>query len=83
MDHYVKKCLKCRQQNLRLQRYDQFHSKGPSEPIHLIAMDIIGHYKPSDKGCQYALTIINVLTNYFLCIFLVTKEAVEVIHAYQ
>ena len=83
VDKHVKHCLQCRKQNLRPQRYAMLHTKVPSMPMHFISMDLIGQFKPpSSKGNSFALTVIDMLTNFVWCIPLQTKTADEVIHAY-
>ena len=54
----------------------------PSVPMHFIAMDLIGKFKPSSQGHQYALTVNDMLTNYTWCMLLFTEEADKVVHAY-
>ena len=46
----MKQCLKCRQQNLCQQHYARLHVEVPSEPIHIIVMDLIGKFKPLAWG---------------------------------
>ena len=43
---------------------------------------IKGKFKPLPPGHEYALTVIDMLTNYTLCIHLHTKEANEIGYAY-
>ena len=50
--------------------------------MQLIAMDLIGKFKPSHQWHQYALTVIDMSTNYTWCILLFTKEVDNVVHAY-
>ena len=54
----------------------------PSMPMHLIMMDLMGKFKPSPPGHQYALTVIDMLMNYTWCILFYTKETDNVLHAY-
>ena len=51
-------------------------------PVHFIAMDVIVKFKLLHQGHQYALTVIDMLTNYTWCILLFTKEADEVVYTY-
>ena len=60
----------------------QLHLKVPVISVHFIARDLIGKFKLSPKGHQYALSVIYMLLNYTLCIPLLTKEADEVVHTY-
>ena len=48
--------------------------------MHLIAIDLIGKFKPLPQGHQCALTVIDMMINNTLCIVLHTKEADEVVH---
>ena len=50
-------------------------------PMHYIVIHLIGKFKLSPEGHQYALTVIYMLTNYTWCILLFTKEADEAVHA--
>ena len=54
------------------QHYTQLYLGVQSAPMHLIAMDFIGEFTPLPQGHQYALTVINMLTNYTWCIPLYT-----------
>ena len=36
----------CRKQNLNAQHYAQLHLEVPAIPMHFIAMDLIGKFKP-------------------------------------
>ena len=47
-----------------------------------ISMDLLGPYHEAEKGNQYALTVICMLTNYVLMIPIKSKSAEEVIRAY-
>ena len=70
---YEKPCIECGQGNVCPQCYAQLHLEELTMPIHFIVMDLIGKFKPSPKGHQYALTVIDMLTNYTWCILLFTK----------
>ena len=45
-------------------------------------MELIGKLKPSLHGNQYALTVIDMLTNYTWCISLYTKDNNKVVYTY-
>ena len=45
-------------------------------------MDLLGKLKLLPKGHQYAVTLINMLTNYSWCILLFTKDAHETVYAH-
>ena len=51
-------------------------------PIHFTVMDLIGMFKWSHHGHQYALTVIDMLTNYTWCIPLHTMEAGKEVYTY-
>ena len=77
----MKQFIGGRQQNLHPQHDTQLNLEVLSMPMHLIAMDFIGKFKPSLYWYQYALTVIDILTNYTWCILLFTKEA-QMVHTY-
>ena len=70
-------CLKCRQQN-----YAQLCLEVPLAPMHFIAMDLIAKLKPSLRGHQYALMVIDMLPNYTWCMSVCTEETNKVVHSY-
>lgn len=83
VDKHVKHCLKCRQLNLRPQKYAQLHLEIPCMPMHMISMDLIGEFRPqSSHGNSFGLTVIDMLTNYVWCIPIQNKTADEVVSAY-
>ena len=45
-------------------------------------MDLIAKFKPSPQGHLYAFSFIDMLTNYKWCIWLLTKEADNMVHAH-
>ena len=49
-------------------------------PMHFIVVDLIGTFKPSPQGNQYAPTVIDMLTYYIWYLLLYTIEADEVAH---
>ena len=61
---HVKQGIKCRQQNLHPQHCAQLHLELPSMSMHFTVIDLIGKFKPSPQGHQYALTAIDMLINY-------------------
>ena len=52
----------------------------PQFPISFISMDFIGPYRETEKGNQYALTVIYMLTDYISMIPIKSTE--EVINVY-
>ena len=48
-----------------------------------MVMDMIDKFKSLPQGCQYALTVIDILMKYSWYILLHTKEADKVVHAYS
>ena len=73
----MKQFTKCRQQNLCPQCYAQLHLEVPSMPMHIITMELIVMFKPPPQGYQYALTVIDMLTNCTWCLLLFTKNLTE------
>ena len=73
----VKQCMKCRQQNLCPQCCAQLHLEVSSAAVLFIVMEFIGMFKLMCQGYQYALTIIDMLTDYTWCIPFYTKEPDE------
>ena len=55
---HVKQCIKCRQQNLHPQHYEQLHLKVPSMPMHFNVMDLIGKSKPLPKGLSICFDLL-------------------------
>jgi hypothetical protein len=80
--NYCSKCLNCREINLRPQKYPSLHLEVPTMPMHFISMDLIGPFDPSPRGNKHAVTVIDMLTNFFWCIPIPEKTAVEVARAY-
>ena len=74
--------MRCRQQTLCPQNDVNLHFKVLLAPMHFVVMDLKGKFNPLPQGCQYALTIIDMLTHYTCCIPLHTKEADEAVHIY-
>ena len=62
--------------------YAQLHVEVLQMPMDFISGDLIHPYKVTFRGNQYALTVIGMLTNYIICIFLVDKSADMVVYAY-
>ena len=57
-DIHVKQCMKWRLQNMHPQHHVQLHLEVPIMPTHFIVMHLIGIFKASPQGNQYALTVI-------------------------
>ena len=74
VDIHISQCIKCRQQNLHPQYYAEVHLELLSMPMHLIVIKLIGKFKLSPQGYQYALTVIDMMMNYKWCIPLFTKK---------
>ena len=64
VNNYVKQCVRCRHQKQCPLHYTQLHTEVPSALIHFIVMDLTGMFKPSPQDHQYALTVIDMLTDY-------------------
>ena len=82
VDKYVKTCLKCQQHNVQPQGYAYMHLKVPNMPMKFISMDLIGDFLTSSKGNVYALTAIDMLSNYAWCIPIPNKRSETVLEAY-
>ena len=50
--------------------------------MHFIMMDLKGKFKLSPKSNKYTLAVTGMLTNYSLCILLLTNKVGEVVHDY-
>ena len=57
--------------------YAQLYTEVPTAPVHFFLMDLIGNYKPSTKGHQYTLTMIDLLTNNVWCFPLLPKKLMK------
>ena len=76
-------CRMCARHNMKAQEFHKEHFSGPSQPMELIAMDLIAEFHPaSSKGNHYALTAICMLPSFTFCIPLKSKSAEEVVKAY-
>ncbi len=78
----VHACLKCWEMNTVPQKYPLMQLVVPSQPLQLIAMDLIGPFPHSVTGHVYALTIMDMLTSYIWAIPLPNKEASVVIRRF-
>ena len=54
----------------------------PKFPISFISIDLVGPYRETENGNQYALRVICMLTNYVFMIPIRSKNTEEVIKAY-
>ena len=79
VDTHVKQCINYRQQNMHPQHYAHRYLKVFACALHW--QGLIVKFKPLTQGHQYALTVINMMTNYAWCLLVHTK-ADEVVHAY-
>jgi transposase InsO family protein len=80
---WTKQCFKCREQNVRRPHYHSLHLPVPSIPMQHICMDLIGPFKPiTSDGNLFALTCIDLLTNYAFAVPIPNKNAETVINAY-
>ncbi len=67
MDKHCKHCLTCRKVNTRPFRYPLLHLMVLTMPMHSLSMDLIGPFKTTVAGNMYALTAIDMLTNFMWC----------------
>ena len=58
------------------------HIPKPQFLMSFISMDLLGAYHETEKGNQYALIVICMLTNYIFMIPIRSKSTEEVINAY-
>ena len=81
---YGKQCLKCRQCNAQVVKYNQGHFEVPRAPMDFVSMDLIGEFcPPTAEGYHYALTVICMLTGFTWCVPVKTKTAQEIVKAYM
>ena len=80
--HYIKKCDFCKRHSPNLAKYKSLHLQVPDIPFEGIAMDLIGKLPTTSKGNKYALTVIDLFSNYLIVVPLQDKTAEAVINAY-
>ena len=79
---YCKRCVPCRQMNLRHQAYPPLHLYIPNMPLQLVALDLITLPVTTSAGNKYALTMMDMLTSYVWAAPIPNKEAATVIRAF-
>ena len=79
---YVHSCSECRQVTLKKAQYIRWHLLLPQFPMSFISMDLVGPYRETENGNQYALTVTWMLTNYLFMIPIRSMSTEEVIKAY-
>ena len=60
----------------------QLHLEIPQIPMDFISIDFIGPLETTTRGNQYTLTVICMLTNYFICIPIPDKYTDIAVNAY-
>lgn len=79
---FCKKCVPCRQMNLRRQPYPPMHLYIPHMPLQLVALDLITLPTTTTAGNKYALTMMDMLTSYVWAAPIPNKEASTIIRAF-
>ncbi len=77
-----KHCPSCQQMNRVPQQYHALNLHVPSQPLQLVAMDLIGPFTETSAGHKYALTIMDMLTSYLWAIPLHNKSADHVARSF-
>ncbi len=77
-----KRCPSCQQMNHVPQQYHALNLHVPSQPLQLVAMDLIGPFTETSAGHKYALTIMDMLTSYLWAIPLCNKTADHVARSF-
>ena len=79
---YVQSCPECQQVTLKELQYINLHLPIPQFPMSFISMDFLGPYQETEKGNQYALAVICMLTNYIFMIPIRSKGTEDIIKSY-
>ena len=79
---YCKKCIPCKQMNLRTQTYPPLHLYIPQMPLQLVALDLITLPVQTSAGNKYALTMMDMLTSYVWAAPIPNKEAPTIVRAF-
>ena len=79
---YCKHCAVCEKLKTEQIKFEKLHFSTPRQPMEFISMDLIGEFYTSmSKDHQYALTVMDMLTGFVLCITEKSK-AEEIVQAY-
>ena len=70
------------QLTLKESQYINWHLPIPNFPMSFISMDLVGPYRETENGNQYALTVICMLTTYIFMIPIRSKSTEDIIKAY-
>ena len=79
---YMHSCTECQQVTLKELQYTNLHIPIPKFLMSFISMDLIGCYRETENGNQYALMAICMLTNYVFMIPIRSKSNEDVIKEY-
>ena len=79
---YAYSCPECQQVSLKEPQYVKLHSPTLPFPMSFISMELLGSYHETEKGNQYALIVISMLTNYIFRIPIRLKSTEEIIKSY-
>lgn len=82
VSNYVKNCIKCQENKALTKPKEKLClTPTPQKPFHIVQIDTIGPLLRSDKGNNYAVTIMCDLTKYLVCIPVLDKSAKTVAKA--
>ena len=79
---YIYSCPECQKVTLKDPQYINLHLHILQFPMSFIGIDLVGPYRETEKGNQYSLTVICMLTNYVFMIPIRSKSTEEVNKAY-
>ena len=81
--HHCKQCAVCKKFKVECIKFEKLHSSIPNQLMEFICMDLIEEfYPPTSRGHRYALTVMDMLTDFVFCAPLKSKEAEDVIQTY-
>ena len=63
-----KQCAVCEKFKIECIKFEKLHFSMPNQPMEFICMDLIGEFHPpTSRGHRYVLTVMDMLTGFFLC----------------
>ena len=80
--NYIRNCNFCKKFAPNLNKYKTLHLPVTTLPYQGISMDLIGKLPTSPLGNKYALTVIDMFSNYLIAVPLQDKKADTVVKAY-
>ena len=69
----------CQQVNLKEPQNVNLHLPIPNFPMSFVSMDLVGLYRETENGIQYALMVICMLTKYVFMIPIRSKKTKDII----